>query len=222
MAKDRMKSLRGAEEPPPREMAFWGKRGNIPWRRKRRIVVGLGNPGLNYAHTRHNVGFEVTDILSRRWNAPLTKKRCKGLLAETVVDGRRVVLCQPQTYMNLSGECVEELLQWYKVPLDHLLIIYDDIDLPLAKLRVRKTGSAGTHNGMRSIMAHVPSQEFPRIRVGVGAKPEGWELADWVLSRYAIREEQEAMASALQSAADCVEDWLGHGIDDAMQRFNHK
>lgn len=186
------------------------------------IVVGLGNPGLNYAHTRHNVGFEVTDILSRRWNAPLTKKRCKGLLAETVVDGRRVVLCQPQTYMNLSGECVEELLQWYKVPLDHLLIVYDDIDLPLAKLRVRKTGSAGTHNGMRSIMAHVPSQEFPRIRVGVGAKPEGWELADWVLSRYAIREEQEAMASAFQSAADCVEDWLGHGIDDAMQRFNHK
>lgn len=139
-----------------------------------------------------------------------------------MVDGRRVVLCQPQTYMNLSGECVEELLQWYKVPLDHLLIIYDDIDLPLAKLRVRKTGSAGTHNGMRSIMAHVPSQEFPRIRVGVGAKPEGWELADWVLSRYAIREEQEAMASAFQSAADCVEDWLGHGIDDAMQRFNHK
>ena len=186
------------------------------------IVVGLGNPGLNYAHTRHNVGFEVTDILSRRWNTPLTKKRCKGLLAETVVDGRRVVLCQPQTYMNLSGECVEELLQWYKVPLDHLLIIYDDIDLPLAKLRVRKTGSAGTHNGMRSIMAHVPSQEFPRIRVGVGAKPEGWELADWVLSHYAIREEQEAMASAFQSAADCVEDWLGHGIDDAMQRFNHK
>lgn len=186
------------------------------------IVVGLGNPGLNYAHTRHNVGFEVTDILSRRWNAPLTKKKCKGLLAETVVDGQRVVLCQPQTYMNLSGECVEELLQWYKVPLDHLLIIYDDIDLPLAKLRVRKTGSAGTHNGMRSIMAHVPSQEFPRIRVGVGAKPESWELADWVLSRYAIREEQEAMASAFQSAADCVEDWLGHGIDDAMQRFNHK
>lgn len=186
------------------------------------IVVGLGNPGTNYAHTRHNVGFDVTDILSRRWNAPLLKKKCKGLLAEVMLDGRRVVLCQPQTYMNLSGECVEELLQWYKVPLDHLMIIYDDIDLPLAKLRVRKTGSAGTHNGMRSIMAHVPSQEFPRIRVGVGAKPEGWELADWVLSRYAIREEQEAMAQAFESAADCVEDYLAHGIDDAMQRYNRK
>lgn len=144
VAKDRMKSLRGAEEPPPREMAFFGEKREYPMEKETWIVVGLGNPGLNYAHTRHNVGFEVTDILSRRWNAPLTKKRCKGLLAETVVDGRRVVLCQPQTYMNLSGECVEELLQWYKVPLDHLLIIYDDIDLPHAKLRVRKTGSAGT------------------------------------------------------------------------------
>lgn len=186
------------------------------------IVVGLGNPGLTYAHTRHNVGFEVTDLLSRRWNTPLHKRKCKGLLAETSVKDRRVVLCQPQTYMNLSGECVEELLQWYKVPLDHLLIIYDDIDLPLAKLRVRKAGSAGTHNGMRSILAHVPGQEFPRIRVGVGAKPEGWELADWVLSRYALREEQEAMAQAFQDAADCVEVWLEHGIEDAMQRYNHK
>ena len=186
------------------------------------IVVGLGNPGLTYAHTRHTVGFEVTDLLSRRWNEPLHKRKCKGLLAETSVKDRRVVLCQPQTDMNLSGECVEERFQWYKVPLDHLLIIYDDIDLPLAKLRVRKAGSAGTHNGMRSILAHVPGQEFPRIRVGVGAKPEGWELADWVLSRYALREEQEAMAQAFQDAADCVEVWLEHGIEDSMQRYNHK
>lgn len=186
------------------------------------IVVGLGNPGLTYAHTRHNAGFEVTDVLSRRWDAPLRKLRCKGLVAEVTVQGRRVVLCQPQTFMNLSGECVGELLQWYKAPLDHLLVIYDDIDLPLAKLRVRKGGSAGTHNGMRSILAHVPGQDFPRVRVGVGAKPEGWDLADWVLSRYAIREEQEAMAQAFLNAADCVETWLEHGIDEAMQRFNRK
>lgn len=186
------------------------------------IVVGLGNPGLTYAHTRHNAGFEVTDVLSRRWDAPLRKLRCKGLVAEVTVQGRRVVLCQPQTFMNLSGECVGELLQWYKAPLDHLLVIYDDIDLPLAKLRVRKGGSAGTHNGMRSILAHVPGRDFPRVRVGVGAKPEGWDLADWVLSRYAIREEQEAMAQAFLNAADCAETWLEHGIDEAMQRFNRK
>ena len=186
------------------------------------LIVGLGNPGRQYEATRHNMGFDVIDKLVEEYQVPQAGVKFNAMYGKGRIGGQPVILMKPLSYMNLSGECVEELLQWYKVPLDHLLIIYDDIDLPLAKLRVRKTGSAGTHNGMRSIMAHVPSQEFPRIRVGVGAKPEGWELADWVLSRYAIREEQEAMASAFQSAADCVEDWLGHGIDDAMQRFNHK
>ncbi|MGN0972398.1 MAG: aminoacyl-tRNA hydrolase [Aristaeellaceae bacterium] len=186
------------------------------------LVVGLGNPGTQYAHTRHNAGFEVTDILSARWNAPLTRKRLDGLLAEIPMGDARVVLCQPQTYMNLSGECVAQLLGWYKCPLENLLVIYDDIDLPLGKLRVRKTGSAGTHNGMRSIISHTPGQSFPRIRVGVGAKPEGWDLADWVLSRYQFREEQDAMREAFTRAADCVEDWLKNGIDHAMQQYNGK
>lgn len=186
------------------------------------LVVGLGNPGPEYAHTRHNAGFEVTDLLARAWNAPLSKRRCSGLLAETTFADRRVVLCQPQTYMNLSGQCVAALLQWYKCPLDHLLVVYDDIDLPLARLRVRKSGSAGTHNGMRSIIANTPDQAFPRLRVGVGAKPEGWELANWVLSRYQTREEQDDMQDAFQRAADCVEDWLKNGIDHAMQAYNQK
>ncbi|MGN1021668.1 MAG: aminoacyl-tRNA hydrolase [Aristaeellaceae bacterium] len=184
------------------------------------LVVGLGNPGAQYAHTRHNAGFEVTDILSARWNAPLTRRKLDGLLAEIPMGDARVVLCQPQTFMNLSGECVAQLLSWYKCPLDHLLVIYDDIDLPLGKLRVRKAGSAGTHNGMRSIIGHTPAQSFPRIRVGVGARPEGWDLADWVLSRYQFREEQDAMREAFIRAADCVEDWLKNGIDHAMQRYN--
>lgn len=186
------------------------------------IVVGLGNPGLPYAHTRHNAGFDTTDILSRRWNAPLTRKRMDGLLCETSVGDKRVVLCQPQTFMNASGECVYQLLNWYKCPLDHLLIVYDDIDLPLGHLRMRRSGSAGTHNGMRSIVELVPSQNFPRVRVGVGAKPDGWDLADWVLSRYQTREEQDAMAQAFTSAADCVEDWLKNGPDHAMQTYNQK
>ncbi len=186
------------------------------------IIVGLGNPGAQYAHTRHNAGFDTTDILARRWNAPLNRKKCSGMLAEINLDDKRVVLCQPQTFMNLSGQCVGELLQWYKAPLDHLLVIYDDIELPLGKLRVRKTGSAGTHNGMRSIMQHVPAQTFPRIRVGVGAKPEGWDLANWVLSHYQTREEIDAMQSAFTAAADCVEDWLKSGIDHAMQSYNGK
>ena len=186
------------------------------------LVVGLGNPGAQYAHTRHNAGFEVTDILSARWSAPLNKKKLDGLLAEIPMGDARVVLCQPQTYMNLSGECVAQLLSWYKCPLENLLVIYDDIDLPLGRLRVRKAGSAGTHNGMRSIIGHTPGQNFPRIRVGVGAKPEGWDLADWVLSRYQIREEQDAMREAFTRAADCVEDWLKNGIDHAMQQYNGK
>ncbi len=184
------------------------------------IVVGLGNPGSQYAHTRHNAGFEVTDILASRWYAPMNKKKLGGMLAEINMDDKRVVLCQPQTFMNLSGECVIQLLNWYKCPLENLLIIYDDIDLPVARLRVRKSGSAGTHNGMRSIISHVPGQNFPRIRVGVGAKPQGWDLADWVLSHYQIREEQDAMKDAFIRAADCVEDWLKNGIDHAMQEYN--
>ncbi len=186
------------------------------------LVVGLGNYGTQYAHTRHNVGFDVTDILSKRWQAPLIKNHCKSLLAEVNLDGARVVLCQPQTYMNASGECIAELLNWYKCPLDHLLVIYDDIDLPGARLRMRRNGSAGTHNGMRSILQHVCGQEFPRVRVGVGACPQTWQLVDWVLSHYLNAEEQKAMDDAFEKAADVVEDWLKNGPEHAMQLANRK
>ena len=191
--------------------------GGITMEKETLIVVGLGNPGTQY---RHNAGFDTLEMLCRKWGVTLNKNKCKGLLTETNVDGKRVVLCAPQTFMNLSGECVSELLNWYKVPLENLLIIYDDIDLPASRLRVRKSGSAGTHNGMRSIIANTPGQNFPRVRVGVGAKPDGWDLADWVLSKYTIREEQIAMQQAFERAADCVEDWVKNGIDHAMQEYN--
>ncbi len=185
------------------------------------IVVGLGNPGAQYARTRHNAGWESLEALARRWNVQLNKKKFDGLLAEITLDGRRVVLCQPQTFMNASGECVQQLLQWYKCPLENLVVIYDDIDLPLGKLRVRKSGSAGTHNGMRSILQCIGGQQgFPRIRVGVGAKPEGWDLADWVLSTCRLPEERADMEKAFAKAADVVEDWLKNGIDHAMQLGN--
>ena len=187
------------------------------------IVVGLGNPGAQYARTRHNAGFETLEALSRRWNVDINRKKFNGLIAETTYNGHRVVLCLPQTFMNASGECVQELLQWYKCPLENMIVIYDDIDLPLSRLRVRKSGSAGTHNGMRSILACIGNQQgFPRIRVGVGAKPEGWDLADWVLSTYRLREEREEMEKAFARAADCVEDWLKNGIEHAMQQYNGK
>ena len=184
------------------------------------IVVGLGNPGPQYAHTRDNVGFDVLQVLEDRWHVTADRSRCKGLLCETVLDDKRVVLCRPQTFMNLSGECVAELLNWYKCPLDHLLVIHDDIDLPGARLRLRKKGSAGTHNGMRSILQHTPGQEFPRLRVGVGACPAQWQLVDWVLSHYLNSEEQQAMDAAFGRAADVVEDWIRNGADHAMQLAN--
>ena len=185
------------------------------------IVVGLGNPGAQYARTRHNAGWESLDALARRWNVQLNKKKFDGLLAEITLDGKRVVLCQPQTFMNASGECVQQLLQWYKCPLENLVVIYDDIDLPLGKLRVRKSGSAGTHNGMRSILQCIGGQQgFPRIRVGVGAKPEGWDLADWVPSTCRLPEERTELEKAFAKAADVVEDWLKNGIDHAMQLGN--
>ena len=187
------------------------------------IVVVLGNPGAQYARTRHNAGFETMEELSRRWNVQISRRKFDGLIAETTYGDKRVVLCQPQTFMNASGECVQQLLQWYKTPLDHMVVIYDDIDLPQGRLRVRKAGSAGTHNGMRSILQHIGNQQgFPRIRVGVGAKPEGWDLADWVLITYRVREVREEMEKAFVRAADCVEDWLKNGIEHAMQQYNSK
>ena len=148
------------------------------------------------------------------------RSKCKGLLCETAFADRRVVLCRPQTFMNASGECVAELLNWYKVPLDHLLVIHDDIDLPSARLRMRKKGSAGTHNGMRSILQYTPGQEFPRLRVGVGACPPQWSLVDWVLGHYLTPEEKQDMADAFDRAAAVVEDWLTNGPDHAMQLAN--
>ena len=187
------------------------------------IVVGLGNPGAQYARTRHNAGWESLEVLARRWNVQLNKKKFDGLLGEVMIDGKRVVLCQPQTFMNASGECVQQLLQWYKCPLENMVVIYDDIDLALGKLRVRKSGSAGTHNGMRSILGCLGNQQgFPRVRVGVGAKPEGWDLADWVLSTYRQKEDREEMEKTFARAADCVEDWIKNGIEHAMQQYNGK
>ena len=187
------------------------------------VVVGLGNPGAQYARTRHNAGFETLEVLSRRWGVEINKKKLNGLVAETTYNGHRVVLVLPQTFMNASGECVQPILQWYKAPLTNLLVIYDDIDLPLGKLRVRKSGSAGTHNGMRSILGCLGNQQgFPRVRVGVGAKPEGWDLADWVLSTYRQKEDREDMEKTFARAADCVEDWLKNGIEHAMQQYNGK
>ena len=182
------------------------------------IIFGLGNPGAKYAHTRHNAGFDVTDRLAAHYGAEIRRERCRGLTAEISEGGRRLVLCQPQTLMNLSGECVGPLMQWYKCPPEHILVICDDIDLPPGQLRIRGRGGPGTHNGLRSIAAHLPQGNYARLRVGTGAPPPERDLADWVLSVPAEPEAREA----LDRAADAARDWFVNGVDHAMSHYNGK
>ena len=184
------------------------------------MIVGLGNPGREYARTRHNVGFDVIDVLSEKLNIQVNRSLMHGLVGDGFFGGEKVMLVKPQTFMNLSGQCVSELVSFYKVPMDRLLLIYDDIDLPLGKLRLRLIGSAGTHNGMRSVIGLLGRQDFPRLRVGVGSRPEGWELADWVLSHYATEEERRTQFDAFLLAADTAMDLIRNGPESAMRTAN--
>lgn len=184
------------------------------------MIVGLGNPGREYARTRHNVGFDVIDVLSEKLNIQVNRSLMHGLVGDGFFGGEKVMLVKPQTFMNLSGQCVSELVSFYKVPMDRLLLIYDDIDLPLGKLRLRLSGSAGTHNGMRSVIGLLGRQDFPRLRVGVGSRPEGWELADWVLSHYQTEEDRKTQFDAFLLAADTVIDWVKNGWESAMRTAN--
>ena len=186
------------------------------------LIVGLGNPGAKYEHTRHNVGFDVLEIISQKCNIPITKLKCKATIGEGSYEGERIALCRPQTFMNLSGDSVQELLHWYKVPPQNMVVIYDDVDLPPGKLRIRPNGGPGTHNGMRSIIGMLNTEDFPRIRVGIGDRPEGWELADWVLSHYATPEERKAAFDVYMAAADAALAWVKEGTEAAMRRFNTK
>lgn len=184
------------------------------------VVVGLGNPGLKYAHTRHNMGFDTVQRLADRWGVGITRDRCAGLVAEADFQGRRVVLCQPQTFMNSSGECVSPLIHWYKAPQDHLMVICDDIDLQPGRVRFRRSGRPGTHNGLRSIVEQLGNIDFPRCRIGVGAPGENWDLVNWVLGKPLTREEQEAIQDAQTRAADGIEKWITEGIDRTMSQYN--
>ena len=185
------------------------------------LIIGLGNYGDRYAHTRHNAGFDTIDILAQRFNIRVDRARCQGLIGEGMIGNERVALVKPQTYMNLSGDCVQAAMHWYKVTPENTLVISDDIDLAVGQIRVRPFGGAGTHNGWRDILQKTGSDRFPRIRVGVGARPAQWDLADWVLSRYQ-GEEQKIMDESFLRAADATEHFVRHGINDAMNIYNRK
>lgn len=189
--------------------------------KKMHIIVGLGNPGREYVGTRHNVGFDVISRLSEDYNIPLDFKKHKALCGRGRIEGQRVLLAQPQTFMNASGESIRELMDYYKVSTENIIIVYDDISLDVGQLRVRPKGSAGGHNGIKSIIQHMGTQEFPRVRVGVGDKPRGWDLVDYVLSRFPASEEP-TMQEAFERAAAACKVILLDGVEEAMNQFNRK
>ena len=184
------------------------------------LIIGLGNPGEKYAHTRHNAGFEVMSLLEEHYGIRLKKKLLlQGATAEITDGERKIVLCEPLTFMNRSGECVKRLKARFQVPDERMLVIYDDIDLPPGKVRVRKNGGPGTHNGMRSIAEELEETNFPRIRIGTGDRPVGQDLAEWVLGHYAPAE-KAVMEKAFRRAAETAVVWVNEGIDRAMQKGN--
>ena len=185
------------------------------------IIAGLGNPTAQYRGTRHNVGFEVIDYLADKYNIDVTTKKFKGLIGTGAIEGQKVVLVKPQTFMNLSGECIQEVMNYYKTDISDLIVVYDDINLEPGQLRVRGKGSAGGHNGIKNIIAHLGTQEFPRIKVGVGDKPKGMDLADYVLGHFS-KEDQAKMDEAFKDAADAAEMILDKGMDAAMNHYNMK
>lgn len=184
------------------------------------VIAGLGNPTTKYEKTRHNVGFDVIDRLAEKYNIRVADNRYKAYCGTGIIEGQKVLLVKPQTFMNLSGESIGAILNFYKIdPEENLIVIYDDISLEPGKLRIRKKGSAGGHNGIKSIIAHTGTQVFPRIKVGVGEKPKDWDLADHVLGRFS-REDREKVEDAFDKAAEAVGYMVNGETDKAMNLFN--
>jgi len=184
------------------------------------IIAGLGNPGRRYENTRHNLGFITVDILARENGIKINKIKHKALAGEGVISGQKVLLLKPQTYMNLSGESIREALEYYKPGIENLLIVYDDIDLPVGQIRIRKKGSAGTHNGMRSVIYNIQTDLFPRIRIGIGGESRE-NLINHVIGGFK-KEEKEIIEGAVMRAVRAAETILGDGIEKAMAEFNIK
>ena len=193
------------------------QRSNYDW-----MIVGLGNPGQQYASTRHNTGFMTLDLLAQRLQVKVSKERFQALTAQAVYEGQKLLLVKPQTYMNASGLSVEPAAHYYKLPPERILVLFDDISLPVGKLRIRKNGSAGGHNGLKSIISCLGSDQFPRVKIGVGAKPHpDYDLADWVLSTVS-KAEWPDYQSAMEHAADAALCIVKNGCEKAAAEYNGK
>ncbi len=194
---------------------MFGKNSGIQW-----LVVFLGNPGAKYTGTRHNAGFLAGDALARTLGVSVTRLRFRSLTGQGRIGGEGVLLMKPQTYMNLSGEAVGEAARFYKIPPERVLVVSDEIALPPGRIRIRQKGSAGGHNGLKNIIAHLGTDQFPRVRIGVGAPPQpGPDQIDWVLG-VPKNEDAEAFADAVKRAAEAVKDYIENGPEHAMGRYN--
>lgn len=186
------------------------------------IIAGLGNPTAQYQGTRHNVGFDVIDKLADRYNISVEGRKSRALVGKGIIEGQKVLLVKPQTFMNLSGESIRGLVDYYKIdPETELLVVYDDISLDVGQLRIRKKGSAGGHNGIKNIIAQLDTQVFARIKVGVGEKPKGYDLADYVLGHFS-KAEREMMEEGYENALEAIKLFLNDEIDQAMNLYNRK
>ncbi|MBP3485531.1 MAG: aminoacyl-tRNA hydrolase [Oscillospiraceae bacterium] len=197
-------------------MLFGKKPSGVEW-----LVVGLGNPGEKYAKTRHNMGFLTLDLLAEREHVKIDRIKFKATTAQATVGGARCLLLKPQTYMNLSGEAVREAAQFYKIPADHVLVIYDDVSLPVGKIRVRPSGSAGGHNGIKNIIAHLGTDQFPRVKIGTGAPGQDGDMIDWVIGEPSLAD-KKVLLESFKRAIDAAECIIENGGDcqKAMNRFN--
>lgn len=186
------------------------------------IIVGLGNPDRQYQNTRHNIGFDVVDTIASKNHIAISERKHKALIGKGIVGGEKAVLVKPQTYMNLSGESVREVIDFYKIDeKSELVVISDDVSLDIGQIRIRKKGSAGGHNGLKNIILHLGHDEFQRVKMGVGEKPAGYDLADYVLGHF-TKEEREIMDESAGRAADAIEIMIRDGADVAMNLYNKK
>lgn len=185
------------------------------------LIAGLGNPGKKYTYTRHNVGFMAISDLQSELNIPnnSVKEQCKGLVASTFINGEKVLVCEPLTFMNLSGDCIACLQRYYKIPTENIIIIYDDIDIPLGEIRIRAKGGPGTHNGMKSIVYSLDSRDFPRIRVGTGPVPENQDLINFVLTPF-TKSEMPVAEKMAEVASEAAVDIIKNGVEAAMNKYN--
>ena len=184
-----------------------------------KLIVGLGNPGREYELTRHNIGFMAIDELAKRWNISLNEQKFKGVFGAGFVNGEKVILLKPLTYMNLSGESIRPLMDYYKMDVEDFVVMYDDLDIPVGKLRLRMKGSAGGHNGVKSTISHLGTQEFQRIRMGIDRPKNGMKVVDYVLGRF-TSEEIPDVNHSIEKAADACEEWLNKPFLQIMNTFN--